>query len=229
MIHMNHIQIQMNYSWKTPPLSSGFCVIGPDFPTRKLADLHAKASVEKYTKKKASEYTITAAHANQLFQFITYRIFITDTDAPSEGDIALSIENQQVYAYIDNTKAGFLNAAESAFYMEMNQYQSYDMYAIEHKDQHIDIVVEYNKYAFEFSVVGMRYNGNHIFSDDDDISLEPEDGNQYDQFAVKVIVNNTKVGYVCRRHAREIRDTPNFRKKKVSFIKQDKLSATLSL
>src|ERR1700712_4733407 len=47
-----------------------------------------------------------------------------------------------------------------------------------------------------FMVVGMRFHGNHTFSENDEIKLEKEDDNAFDNKAIKVLVGGKKVAYV---------------------------------
>ena len=51
-----------------------------------------------------------------------------------------------------------------------------------------------------FVVVGMRFNGNHIFSDGDVVTLEADPDNRYDTNAIRVIANGKHVAYVARNH-----------------------------
>jgi|ETNmetMinimDraft_15_1059895.scaffolds.fasta_scaffold106195_1 hypothetical protein len=50
-----------------------------------------------------------------------------------------------------------------------------------------------------FSVVGMRYYGNHEFNHNDEnyIKLEKDQYNIHDQNAIKVLLENRHVGYIC--------------------------------
>ncbi len=49
-----------------------------------------------------------------------------------------------------------------------------------------------------FSVVGMKYHGNHEFSqyDENNIKLEKDPNNIYDKNAIKVLIEDKHVGYI---------------------------------
>ena len=54
--------------------------------------------------------------------------------------------------------------------------------------------------AKRFVAVGLRFRGNHIFSEGDVISIEAEPENVHDANAVMVMANGKHVAYVARDH-----------------------------
>lgn len=56
-----------------------------------------------------------------------------------------------------------------------------------------------NKFAL-FIAVGMRFLNNHIFTNDDNITLELEPTNLFDKDAVKILVNGIHEGYVSKNN-----------------------------
>ena len=62
----------------------------------------------------------------------------------------------------------------------------------------------------EFTAVGMRFRGNHTFSQEDSIILQEDNENPYDANAVKILVESsdgslTHVAYVSRHDCPKIR------------------------
>lgn len=80
-----------------------------------------------------------------------------------------------------------------------------------------------------FMAVGMRFHGNHKFSQDDVITLEKEDDNAHDSSAIKVLVGGKKVGYVSRDYTKQLREVPNFEQKKIKLLRNFPQSAKLEL
>lgn len=74
----------------------------------------------------------------------------------------------------------------------------------------------------EIWFVGMRFRGNHRFTENDEIKLEPEDNNSYDPNAVKVLVlkeNEWKhVAYCDRDSALRVRNINKWDNLKFNFI-----------
>ncbi len=68
-----------------------------------------------------------------------------------------------------------------------------------------------SKYLF-FSVVGMKYYGNHEFShnDENDIKLEKDSNNIHDKNAIKVLLEDKHVGYISTEDNIKVK---NFMKK----------------
>lgn len=50
----------------------------------------------------------------------------------------------------------------------------------------------------EFVVVAMRFNGGHVFTDEEKVVLVPEPTNAYDPNAIAVMVAGSRVAYVAR-------------------------------
>jgi hypothetical protein len=55
-----------------------------------------------------------------------------------------------------------------------------------------------------FVVVGMRFRGNHKFKKYDNVTLEFEPTNQYDENAIKVMVDGIHQGYVAKDNNKHI-------------------------
>jgi hypothetical protein len=60
--------------------------------------------------------------------------------------------------------------------------------------------------ANPFTVVGMRFRGNHKFKKSDNITLEFDPSNQYDKNAIKVMVDGVHRAYVAKDNNRYIGD-----------------------
>ena len=58
--------------------------------------------------------------------------------------------------------------------------------------------------TIQFTVVGMRFYGNHEFKNSDIITLEFEPCNQYDKSAIKVMVDGIHRGYVKKEENHRI-------------------------
>ncbi|OZJ01422.1 hypothetical protein BZG36_05707 [Bifiguratus adelaidae] len=80
-----------------------------------------------------------------------------------------------------------------------------------------------------FMGVGMRYCGNHQFSEDDIIKLEKEDNNPTDKTAIKILVNDKKVAYVAKEYTQRLRKIPNLEEKEIKFLKNFPYSCKLEL
>jgi hypothetical protein len=80
-----------------------------------------------------------------------------------------------------------------------------------------------------FMAVGMRFNGDHTFSENDEIKLEKEDDNAFDNKAIKVLVEGKKVGYVAREYTMQLREMPDFEQKKIKLVKNFRQSTKLEL
>lgn len=85
--------------------------------------------------------------------------------------------------------------------------------------------------AIRFFVVGMKFHGNHIFTNEDNgkISLEKEDDNPYDNNAIKVLVNKKHVAYVAKEYAAELRKISDLEHKTVEYQKSFPNSAILTM
>jgi hypothetical protein len=80
-----------------------------------------------------------------------------------------------------------------------------------------------------FMVVGMRFHGDHTFSENDEIKLEKEDDNAFDNKAIKVLVGDKKVAYVSKEYTNQLREIPNFEQKKIKLLRNFPQSAKLEL
>ena len=58
-----------------------------------------------------------------------------------------------------------------------------------------------------FSVVGMKYYGNHEFShnDENSIKLEKDPNNTYDKNAIKVLLEDKHVGYISTEDNQKVK------------------------
>jgi hypothetical protein len=69
-----------------------------------------------------------------------------------------------------------------------------------------------------FEAVGMRYYTNHVFTPNDDITVEKEDDNPHDSNAIKIMVDGVKVAYVSRRNTSQLRNVEGLEHKKIECI-----------
>lgn len=100
-------------------------------------------------------------------------------------------------------------------------------YVLKYNMPNIEIINDPNAILFE--AVGMRHYTNHVFSSDDDISMEKEDDNPYDSNAIKIMVDGVKVGYVSRRDTSQLRRVEGFEHKKVECIMLMETSTLLAI
>jgi len=80
----------------------------------------------------------------------------------------------------------------------------------------------------EFMAVGMRFYGNHIFSKDN-ITLELDDDNHVDKYAIKVLVDDKHVAYVAADYTNKLRSKKHLLVRKVSLVKTYPKSVKLRL
>jgi hypothetical protein len=80
-----------------------------------------------------------------------------------------------------------------------------------------------------FMVVGMRFHGNHTFSENDEIKLEKEDDNAFDNKAIKVLVGGKKVAYVSKEYTNQLRGVPNFEQKQIKLLRNFPQSSKLEM
>lgn len=83
--------------------------------------------------------------------------------------------------------------------------------------------------SFQFTAVGMRFRGGHMFSDKDHITLQKDDENSHDKNAVKILVDNKHVAYATREDAVRLRRIDDFENKRVIFKQHFPASAKLEL
>jgi hypothetical protein len=80
-----------------------------------------------------------------------------------------------------------------------------------------------------FMVVGMRFHGDHTFSENDEIKLEKEDDNAFDNKAIKVLVGGKKVAYVSKEYTMQLRKVPNFEQKQIKLLRNFPQSSKLEM
>ncbi|KFH61745.1 hypothetical protein MVEG_12415 [Podila verticillata NRRL 6337] len=83
--------------------------------------------------------------------------------------------------------------------------------------------------SLEFMVVGMRFRGDHKFSHKDDITLELDDDNRVDKYAIKVLVDGKHVAFVAAEDARKLRKIKDVLDRRVYLVKKYAQSATMRL
>jgi hypothetical protein len=83
--------------------------------------------------------------------------------------------------------------------------------------------------SLEFMVVGMRFRGDHKFSRKDDITLELDDDNHVDKYAIKVLVDGEHVAFVAAEDARKLRKIDDVLDRRVYLVKKYPQSATMRL
>lgn len=81
----------------------------------------------------------------------------------------------------------------------------------------------------EFMAVGMKFHGNHIFSKHDNITLQLEDDNPVDKYAIKVLADGKHVAYVASDCTHKLRSKKHLLIRKVSLVKVYPKSAKLRL
>jgi hypothetical protein len=132
----------MSYSWISGEFlagPAGFCdverVTGPFFPSETLAELHAKANVERESRRVAhvrtptNQYTITEGSTEvKLFENIYVRIvgLRYHEKLPSfpkeikfEHEDENQFDNQAVLAIADGIKVGYLTREDARFFREL--------------------------------------------------------------------------------------------------------------
>ena len=80
-----------------------------------------------------------------------------------------------------------------------------------------------------FTAVGMKYNGNHRFSENDFITVQKEGDNPKDGNAVKILVNYKHKAYVTRKDTKKILKFIDEGITTAKFIKHFKASAVLEM
>lgn len=152
----------MIYSWISAEFLAGppgYCetetVAGPCFPTEQLADLHAKANVERESRSVSdvrtptSSYTIkTFEDAKPMFQHIYVRVVglkYHDKPPPFAKNIRLVEEdenpydNQAVAAYANDVKIGYLTRQDARFYRALLAYPMKEIYIKLYRDTYYDL------------------------------------------------------------------------------------------
>lgn len=81
----------------------------------------------------------------------------------------------------------------------------------------------------KFVAVGMRFIGNHDFSCDDNITLELDDDNHVDKYAIKILVNGKHVAFVAAEDARKLRTVDGLLDRPVYIVKKFDQSVMMSL
>lgn len=155
---------EMIYSWISAEFLTGppgYCeaetVVGPCFPTEQLADLHAKANVERESRSVSdvrtptSKYTIRMFEdAKPMFQHIYVRVVglkYHDKAPPFAKDIQLVAENenphddQAVAAYADNVKFGYLTREDARFYRALQNVK--EVHIKRRRDTYYDLGLEF--------------------------------------------------------------------------------------
>lgn len=137
----------MSYSWISGEFlagPSGFCdverVTGPFFPTETLAELHAKANVERESRRVAhvrtptNQYTIRTQPPGEgvkLFEGIYVRVVglryherlpSFPKEIKFEHEDENQFDNQAVLAIADGIKVGYLTREDARFFRELEQY-----------------------------------------------------------------------------------------------------------
>ncbi|KAF9357141.1 hypothetical protein BGX26_004212 [Mortierella sp. AD094] len=84
-------------------------------------------------------------------------------------------------------------------------------------------------FSMDITFVGMQFRGRHVFKESDIVTLERDFLNQYDEYAVKVLVEKggqkTHVAYVTKDDAKALRRYRDFEKAPLQFLKMFPASA----
>lgn len=80
-----------------------------------------------------------------------------------------------------------------------------------------------------FTVVGMRFHGNHRFTKEDAITLEKEDDNPKDPKAIRVMIDGKKVAYVAREDAIKLRDVEEMELCQIEMVSNKQASTDMKL
>ena len=80
----------------------------------------------------------------------------------------------------------------------------------------------------QIQVAGMSHHGNHIFSHEDIILLLPDNTNQFDSNAIKVLANGTHVAYVSQQYSVSVRNLLS-QLQRIDFVSATPHIATLRL
>lgn len=80
-----------------------------------------------------------------------------------------------------------------------------------------------------FMAVGMRFRGNHNFSEDDNITLELDDDNHVDKYAIKILVDNKHVAFVAAEDNRKLRNIDGLLDRNVHIVKKYANSVKMEL
>jgi HIRAN domain-containing protein len=156
----------MIYSWISAEFLAGppgYCegerVTGPFFPTETLADLHAKANVEResrsvsHVRTPTSSYTISTYEDDRaLFQHIYVRVVgLKYHDSPPSfaKDIRLAEEDDNPYddqaiaAYADDVKFGYLTRQDARFFRALKDYPIKEIYIKRRRDTYYELGLEF--------------------------------------------------------------------------------------
>jgi hypothetical protein len=132
----------MSYSWVSREFLAGppeYCntrhVVGPLFPTKTLAELHAEANVQRESRRvphvqiPATEYLVTMTKPEYfsekpLFEKIYVRVVSHQEPPlhPKEIKLLHEDDNQAVAAVADGIKFGYLTLDDARFFRELEQY-----------------------------------------------------------------------------------------------------------
>ncbi|KAF9172849.1 hypothetical protein BGX21_002741 [Mortierella sp. AD011] len=78
-------------------------------------------------------------------------------------------------------------------------------------------------FAMDITFVGMQFRGRHVFRESDVVTLERDFLNEYDEYAVKVLVEKggqkVHVAYVTKDDAKALRRYRDFEKAPLQFLK----------
>ena len=80
-----------------------------------------------------------------------------------------------------------------------------------------------------FTAVGMRFRGNHVFTPEDNVTLQREDENPHDPNAVKILVGGRHVAYVSRDDCPQVRAAISRGRSEARFVENYPQSACLAL
>jgi hypothetical protein len=117
----------MIYSWQSQPFlvgPPGYCdteyVVGPNFPTEELAELHAKANVLRETsnvhdvRTPTSSYDIIKPCGGDLFKNV-----YVQTTSPVVGSVTI---DDHANVYNNSIKIATLTPKDKDFYMKLKEY-----------------------------------------------------------------------------------------------------------
>jgi hypothetical protein len=83
--------------------------------------------------------------------------------------------------------------------------------------------------SLKFTAVGMRYRGNYDFSYNDNITLELDDDNHVDKYAIKILVDGKHVAFVAAEDARKLRAIDGLLDRSVYVVKKFNQSVMMTL
>ena len=80
-----------------------------------------------------------------------------------------------------------------------------------------------------FTAVGMRFRGKHVFTPEDNISLQRDDENPHDSNAVKILVGGRHEAYVARDDCLKLRAAISHGRSEARFVENYQQSSCLAL